>query len=178
MVVAVLLAAYIAYRWWRRRALMATLEKARLTVEELYALMEDKPLPTIFDIRSREKRMLDPFTIPGSVFADERELQKIILEYDPAQKIVIYCSCPNEVSAAWMAKTLRNAGFRDVVPLTGGLDAWRLAGFEVAPLTEFGGDPVMTADVSEMAAMCPWPVKASSGSASLQEAGFPHGDRA
>ncbi|SAL79812.1 DedA family transmembrane protein [Caballeronia telluris] len=178
MVVAIALAAYIAYRWWRRRALMATLEAARLSVDELYALMNDRPLPTIFDIRSREKRMLDPFVIPGSVFADERELQKIIAEYDPAQKIVIYCSCPNEVSAAWMAKTLRNAGFRDVVPLTGGLDAWRLAGFEVSRLTEFGEDPVMTDDVGEMAAMCPWPVKSAGHAASLQEAGFPHGDRA
>ncbi|WP_087658761.1 DedA family protein/thiosulfate sulfurtransferase GlpE [Caballeronia terrestris] len=178
MVVAVLLAAYIAYRWWRRRALMETLEKARVTVDELYAMMENKPLPTIFDIRSREKRVLDPFVIPGAVFADERELQRIMSEYDPAQKIIIYCSCPNEVSAAWMAKTLRNAGFKDVVPLTGGLDAWRLAGFEVAPLTELGDDPVMTDEVGEMAAMCPWPVKSAAGSRSLQEAGFPHGDRA
>jgi rhodanese-related sulfurtransferase len=157
---------------------MATLEQARVSVDELYALMNDRPLPTIFDIRSREKRVLDPFVIPGSVFADERELQKIIAEYDPAQKIIIYCSCPNEVSAAWMAKTLRNAGFRDVVPLTGGLDAWRLAGFEVSRLTEFGEDPVMTEEVGEMAAMCPWPVKSPGNSASLQEAGFPHGDRA
>jgi 3-mercaptopyruvate sulfurtransferase SseA len=77
-----------------------------------------------------------------------------------------------------MAKTLRNAGFRDVVPLTGGLDAWRLAGFEVSRLTEFGEDPVMTEEVGEMAAMCPWPVKSPGNSASLQEAGFPHGDRA
>ena len=73
--------------------------------------------------------MLDPDTIPGSMFADERDLAKIMESYDKSRKVVIYCSCPNEVSAAWMAKTMRNAGFRDVVPLTGGLDAWRLAGF-------------------------------------------------
>ncbi|WP_250514487.1 DedA family protein/thiosulfate sulfurtransferase GlpE [Caballeronia sp. INDeC2] len=182
-VVAVLLAIYVAYRWWRRRALMATLEKARISVDELYALMNDQPLPVIFDIRSPEKRMLDPAAIPGSLFADERDLARIIENYDKSRKVVIYCSCPNEVSAAWMAKTMRNAGFRDVVPLTGGLDAWRLAGFEVATLTEFGELAAATPEeVAEMAAMCPWPVKSPAASParpqSLHEAGFPHGDRA
>lgn len=185
MAVAVLLAVYVAYRWWRRRALMATLEKARISVDELYALMNDQPLPVIFDIRSPEKRMLDPAAIPGSLFADERDLATIIENYDKSRKVVIYCSCPNEVSAAWMAKTMRNAGFRDVVPLTGGLDAWRLAGFEVATLTEFGELVATTPEeVAEMAAMCPWSVKSaastapSAGAASLHEAGLPHGDRA
>ncbi|MDR5784196.1 DedA family protein/thiosulfate sulfurtransferase GlpE [Caballeronia sp. LZ065] len=186
MVVAVLLAVYVAYRWWRRRALMATLEKARISVDELYALMNDQPLPVIFDIRSPEKRMLDPAAIPGSLFADERELATIIENYDKSRKVVVYCSCPNEVSAAWMAKTMRNAGFRDVVPLTGGLDAWRLAGFEVATLTEFGELVATTPEeVAEMAAMCPWSVKSAAPPAvppasatSLHEAGLPHGDRA
>jgi rhodanese-related sulfurtransferase len=185
MVVAVLLAIYVTYRWWRRRALMATLEKARITVDDLYALMNGDPLPVIFDIRSPEKRMLDPFTIPGALFADERELQKIIESYDKTRKLVIYCSCPNEVSAAWMAKTLRNAGFHDVVPLTGGLDAWRLAGFEVARLTEFGEIVASSPEEAEqMAATCSLPltqqaVTASAGPASsLHEPGLPHGDRA
>ncbi|MDR5825492.1 DedA family protein/thiosulfate sulfurtransferase GlpE [Caballeronia sp. LZ043] len=185
MVVAVLLAVYVAYRWWRRRALMATLEKARISVDELYALMNDQPLPVIFDIRSPEKRMLDPAAIPGSLFADERDLATIIENYDKSRKVVIYCSCPNEVSAAWMAKTMRNAGFRDVVPLTGGLDAWRLAGFEVATLTEFGELVATTPEeVAEMAAMCPWSVTSAASAAtpssasSLHEAGLPHGDRA
>ncbi|WP_374729961.1 DedA family protein/thiosulfate sulfurtransferase GlpE [Caballeronia temeraria] len=186
VVIAVLLAIYVTYRWWRRRALMATLEKARISVDELYKLMNDEPLPVIFDIRSPEKRMLDPEAIPGSLFADERDLAKIMESYDKARKVVIYCSCPNEVSAAWMAKTMRNAGFRDVVPLTGGLDAWRLAGFHVATLTEFGELAASSPEeVAEMAAMCPWPVKSAApaaaspaGSASLHEAGFPHGDRA
>ncbi|WP_370653449.1 DedA family protein/thiosulfate sulfurtransferase GlpE [Caballeronia sp. Lep1P3] len=182
MVVAVLLAIYVAYRWWRRRALMATLEKARITVDDLYALMHGEPLPVIFDIRSPEKRMLDPFAIPGAVFADERELQKIIEGYDKSRKLVIYCSCPNEVSAAWMAKTLRDAGFNDVLPLTGGLDAWRLAGFDVAKLTEFGELVAATPEEAEqLAATCSLPLVQQAAAASLHEAGLPHvphGDRA
>jgi membrane protein DedA with SNARE-associated domain/rhodanese-related sulfurtransferase len=178
VVVAALLAIYVAYRWWRRRALMATLEKARISVDELYALMSNEPVPVIFDIRSPEKRMLDPFAIPGSLFADERDLAKIVASYDKARKVIIYCSCPNEVSAAWMAKTMRNAGFRDVVPLTGGLDAWRLAGFHVANLTEFGEIMATSPEEAEqMAQTCAMPLNpAAAGAASMHD--IPHGDRA
>ncbi len=164
IVVAALLTIYVSYRWWRRRALMATLEKARISVDQLYALMNDEPLPVIFDIRSPEKRMLDPFAIPGSMFADERDFAKIIASYDKSRKEVIYCSCPNEVSAAWMAKTLRTAGFKDVLPLTGGLDAWRLAGFCVAQLTEFG-ELVATSpeEAKQIASACAMPMKPAGG---------------
>jgi len=124
-----LLVLYIIYRWWRRRALNQTLETARLTVEQLGTLMDDaKANPVVFDIRSPEKRFLDPYIIPGARFADERRLDEIVANYDRSSKIVIYCTCPNEVSAAWMAKQLRELGFRDAIPLLGGLDAWRDAG--------------------------------------------------
>ncbi|MEM5384345.1 DedA family protein/thiosulfate sulfurtransferase GlpE [Paraburkholderia phymatum] len=136
VVVAVLLAIYCAYRWYRRRQLIRRLATARMDVDELYKLMLDKRSPVLFDIRSQEKRKLDPFVIPGSVFADERQLNEIVTKYPHDQKLVIYCSCPNEVSAAWMAKQLTEAGFSDVLPLRGGLDAWRDAGRHLEPLAE------------------------------------------
>ena len=88
----------------------------------------------LFDIRSQEKRKLDPFVIPGSQFADERQLDEIVANYPHDQKLVIYCSCPNEISAAWMAKQLNEAGFSDVLPLRGGMEAWRDSGKPVEPL--------------------------------------------
>jgi membrane protein DedA with SNARE-associated domain/rhodanese-related sulfurtransferase len=136
VVVAVLLAIYCVYRWYRRRQLIRRLATARMDVDELYKLMLDKRSPVLFDIRSQEKRKLDPFVIPGSVFADERQLNEIVTKYPHDQKLVIYCSCPNEVSAAWMAKQLTEAGFSDVLPLRGGLDAWRDAGRHLEPLAE------------------------------------------
>ncbi|TKC87656.1 hypothetical protein FAZ69_15270 [Trinickia terrae] len=134
LVAAVLLALYAAYRWTRRRALIKKLAAARIKVDELYELMRSDVSPVVFDIRSDEKRLLDPYVIPGAVFADERQLDHIIKSYAPEQKLVIYCSCPNEVSAAWMAKQLSEAGFADVVPLLGGIDAWRDAGRPLSPL--------------------------------------------
>ncbi|CAG9247043.1 Rhodanese-related sulfurtransferase [Paraburkholderia unamae] len=128
VVVAVLLVLYATYRWQRRRQLIKKLANARITVDDLYHAMSAKPPPVVFDIRSEEKRKLDPYIIPGALFADERKLEDIVGKYPNDQKLVIYCSCPNEISAAWMAKKLVEAGFTDVVPLLGGLDAWRDAG--------------------------------------------------
>ncbi|CAD6556317.1 hypothetical protein LMG27952_06057 [Paraburkholderia hiiakae] len=128
VVVVVLLMLYATYRWQRRRQLIKKLASARITVEDLYRAMGAKPPPVVFDIRSEEKRKLDPYIIPGALFADERKLEEIVGKYPNDQKLVIYCSCPNEISAAWMAKKLVEAGFTDVVPLLGGLDAWRDAG--------------------------------------------------
>ncbi len=133
-VVAALLAAYAGYRWLRRRALNAKLVDARIAVDELHALMSGEPAPVVLDIRSDEKRRLEPYAIPGAQLADERRLDEIIAAYRPDQKVVVYCSCPNEVSAAWMAKKLIEAGFQDVLPLKGGIDAWRDAGRAVSAL--------------------------------------------
>ncbi|MEM5326642.1 DedA family protein/thiosulfate sulfurtransferase GlpE [Paraburkholderia sp. JHI2823] len=128
VVVVLLLLLYAAYRWQRRRQLIKKLANARITVDDLYRAMGCTPPPVVFDIRSEEKRKLDPYIIPGALFADERKLDEILSKYPRDQKLVIYCSCPNEISAAWMAKKLFEAGFTDVVPLLGGLDAWRDAG--------------------------------------------------
>jgi rhodanese-related sulfurtransferase len=120
VVIGALLLLYASYRWIRRRQLIKKLATARMDVDELYKLIVAGQPPVLFDIRSREKRKLDPFVIPGTQFADERQLNEIIAKYSPEQKLVIYCSCPNEISAAWMAKQLNEAGFSDVLPLRGG----------------------------------------------------------
>lgn len=134
VVVLALLLLYATYRWQRRRQLIKKLANARITVDDLYRAMANKPPPVIFDIRSAEKRKLDPYIIPGSLFADERQLNEILEKYPRDQKLVIYCSCPNEISAAWMAKKLAEAGYVDVLPLLGGIDAWRDAGRTLEPL--------------------------------------------
>ncbi|CAJ7104888.1 dedA family protein [Burkholderia pseudomallei] len=63
-------------------------------------------------------------------------MRDIVAHYPATQKFVIYCSCPNEVSAALMAQRLKQAGFADALALRGGLDAWRDTGrqlIELAP---------------------------------------------
>jgi membrane protein DedA with SNARE-associated domain/rhodanese-related sulfurtransferase len=139
-IVASALALYCCYRYCRHLMLSKALETSRIDAVELHGLLTDEPRPVIFDIRSPERRTLDPFVIPGAVFADERKCGEIVRAYDTNRTFVIYCSCPGEVSAAWMAGRLRRAGIRLALPLTGGIDAWRDAGFNVAPVPAAGGE--------------------------------------
>jgi rhodanese-related sulfurtransferase len=43
----------------------------------------------------------------------------------------VYCACPNEATAARVARRLMNLGFHPVRPLAGGIHAWQDAGFQV-----------------------------------------------
>lgn len=58
----------------------------------------------------------------------------------PERELVIYCSCPNEVSAAKAAKLLMALGYHRVRPLLGGLDAWDAAGHALARLPAAAGE--------------------------------------
>lgn len=145
LVIVALLAIYAAVRWMRRRALIRQLASARIGVDELELLLRDPVAPVVLDVRSPEHRKLDPFTIPGAQFADERHIEDVIARYPFSQKFVVYCSCPNEVTAALMAKRLLDAGFTDALPLRGGLDAWRDTGRQLTSLLEeipAANDPV------------------------------------
>ena len=39
--------------------------------------------------------------------------------------IVAYCSCPNEVTSARVARVFQRKGFTRIRPLLGGIEAWR-----------------------------------------------------
>jgi len=52
--------------------------------------------------------------------------------------IVLYCSCPNEVSSARTAFLLKKKGIHRVRPLEGGLDAWRERQFPVERRVNIG----------------------------------------
>ncbi|KVK76769.1 hypothetical protein WT01_17405 [Burkholderia cepacia] len=136
LVIVALLAVYAAIRWMRRRALIRQLANARISVDELDLLLRDATAPVVLDVRSPEHRKLDPFTIPGAQFADDRQIGDIVARYPLSQKFVVYCSCPNEVTAALMAKRLLDAGFTDALALRGGLDAWRDTGRQLTSLVE------------------------------------------
>jgi len=69
-IVASALALYCCYRYCRHLMLSKALETSRIDAVELHGLLTDEPRPVIFDIRSPERRTLDPFVIPGAVFAD------------------------------------------------------------------------------------------------------------
>lgn len=149
----------IVHRWHGRRRFAATLEKSRISAQAVHAMIHDGRTPAILDVRSSYKRLIDPVVIPGAKFADDMDLQPILANYDPAQTTVIYCSCPNEVSAALVASALRKAGFHDPLPLSGGLEAWRAAGFAVETISSFGNFHVGESS----GFLYPWPIQSVEG---------------
>jgi rhodanese-related sulfurtransferase len=79
--------------------------------------------------------VVDNRIIPGALMADLRGVDQDLQQVSIEQEIVIYCSCPNEVSAAKAAKGLIMLGYRRVRPLLGGLDAWADAGYDIERLS-------------------------------------------
>jgi membrane protein DedA with SNARE-associated domain/rhodanese-related sulfurtransferase len=132
-IVAVLLAAFIAFKWWQREQLFRTLRLARITVGDLRKLMDDGRRPVVIDVRSPTVRELDGRFIPGALEMDLTNLDSRRAEFPADRDIVFYCSCPNDASAAAAAKQLMRLGFHRVRPLQGGLDEWVAAGYEVEP---------------------------------------------
>ncbi|PPU92407.1 DedA family protein/thiosulfate sulfurtransferase GlpE [Xanthomonas albilineans] len=137
-----LLAFYVGYRAWRRYRLMKSMESSRIDVDELYALMQGEEVPVVLDIRAPGYRTLESYVIPGAMPVDDRRIDEIVAALPRERKIVIYCACPNEVSAAVLARRLRQRHYDDVVPLRGGLEAWQMAGYPVIEVGDAGVPPV------------------------------------
>jgi membrane protein DedA with SNARE-associated domain/rhodanese-related sulfurtransferase len=130
----VLLALYIAAKWWQRRRLLVALRMARITVDELNESIAGGQTPIVVDVRSQAARLLDTRIIPGALLADLDSVDQVLFGIPPDRELVIYCSCPNEVSAAKAAQLLMAIGYRRVRPLLGGLDAWDSAGYAIERL--------------------------------------------
>lgn len=128
---AVLLAAYVGYRWLQRTRFRRRLRIDRVSVEEVGQRIEAGAAPVILDVRSAVARAREP-GIEGAIAVDVEQLETTALPFPPDREIVVYCSCPNEASAALVARELMNAGFTNVRPLAGGLDAWIAAGLPLA----------------------------------------------
>jgi membrane protein DedA with SNARE-associated domain/rhodanese-related sulfurtransferase len=126
-----LLAAYVGYRWWERRRFLAALDMARISVEELRRQIEQGAAPVIVDVRSATAQTLDHHRIPGAVNVPVQDAARHLSELPRDREIILYCSCPNEASAAKVARLLMNNGFKRVRPLKGGLEAWIEAGHPV-----------------------------------------------
>jgi membrane protein DedA with SNARE-associated domain/rhodanese-related sulfurtransferase len=138
ILIGLLLAGYILVKDLQRRRFLKMLRMARITVDELQALIQAGAEPTIIDVRSPGARARDGRQIPGAVLVNMAELDNRVPELPTDRDIVLYCTCPNEASAARVAKSLMTRGFTRVRPLLGGFDAWVEAGLSVENLPAVG----------------------------------------
>jgi membrane protein DedA with SNARE-associated domain/rhodanese-related sulfurtransferase len=137
-ILAVLLALYIGWRWWRRRIALAV-GMPRIDVKELRALIEAGEPIELIDVRGRNANQLDSRRIPGATVMHLDEIEAGRFQAARDRQIIVYCSCPNEASAAKAVQLLHKHGYLRARPLRGGLDAWMASERPVAstaqPLT-------------------------------------------
>ena len=120
-----LAAIYIGYKYFKRHKLLRDLRMARITVDELLRLQESGDNPVILDLRDHEELEVDASLIRGALHMALDEVEHRHQEIPRDRDIILYCSCPNEVSSARIALMLHRKGFARVRPLLGGIDAWR-----------------------------------------------------
>jgi membrane protein DedA with SNARE-associated domain/rhodanese-related sulfurtransferase len=127
------LGVYLLFKYVRRRRFLRHLRKARITVTELKRRLDAGDPLVIVDLRTTLDVETAPYGIPGA-----RRIAPEVLRHPhhllPADsEVVFYCAEPREATSARIA--LRLAVRLDQVhPLSGGLGAWRQAGFAVEPL--------------------------------------------
>jgi rhodanese-related sulfurtransferase len=126
-VVALLIGLYVFNKWWQRRQFLRQLRTDRITISELYTLIGGDSKPIILDAQTAEGRTIYG-TIPNAIIVDIYNLKSIPTHFSATDEIIVYCSCPNEASAVFVAKQLKKAGFKKIRPLLGGIEAWKQAG--------------------------------------------------
>jgi rhodanese-related sulfurtransferase len=121
---------------------------ARITVDELRDKLEAGESPVILDLRSHAELERNPGRIRGALHMSMDELTVRQHEIPRDRDIVLYCSCPNEVSSAKTALVLQRKGILRVRPLLGGIDAWRERNYPLEPRSsETTGDVSKSEDV-------------------------------
>ena len=132
-VVIALAALYIGYKYYQRQRLLKELRMARITVDELHQKLETGENPIILDLRSHAELERDPSLIRGARHMTMEEVKLWQHEIPRDRDIILYCSCPNEVSSARTALLLHRNGVLRVRPLLGGIDAWRERNYPTEP---------------------------------------------
>lgn len=119
VLLAIALLAFVAVKWWQRWRFRMRIRMARITAAELADLLKMQVKVAILDARSADRRERTGW-IPGSIWVSDAE--QLVL--DPYEQVVVYCDCPNDATAALVAKRLHAKGVAHVRPLAGGLEAW------------------------------------------------------
>ena len=126
------LAGFIGYKLYHRQKFLRDHRMAKISVEELKRRLDAGDEVSVVDVRHPLSLELDPEMIPGAINFTMEEIEYRHHEIPRDRDIVLYCTCPNEVSSARTAFLLKKKGIHRVRPLEGGLDAWRERQYPVA----------------------------------------------
>jgi membrane protein DedA with SNARE-associated domain/rhodanese-related sulfurtransferase len=155
-----LITGYIGFKYWQRHRLLRELGMARVTVDELRRKQEAGEDVVILDLRSNAALEEDPSLIQGAIHLNLEDIEKRSHEIPRDRDVIVYCSCPNEVTSARVALLLHRKGFKRVRPLLGGIDAWRGQNYpmEVRPVRGSALEIPTVASASNSQTLTPTPL--------------------
>jgi len=130
MVLLAAFALFLVHKWWQRQRFLRQMRMARITPQELLRLTQGGQPAVILDVRSELSRG-EGGIIPGALLWSDPDRKMVTLDLPHDVAVVVYCACPNDASAAQVARRLMAAGFKNVRPLHGGIDAWQAAGLSL-----------------------------------------------
>jgi rhodanese-related sulfurtransferase len=126
------LASYILWKFYNRQKFLAKLKISRITPEELKEKLDAGENILVVDLRHSLDFDANPETIPGALHVDAAELEEAFDVIPRDREIVLFCACPNEVTAARLALLLRSKGITQIRPLSEGYEGWRKRGFPMS----------------------------------------------
>ncbi len=130
-----LLGSYVLWKYVERRRFFHELKVAKIAPEELRRLLESGESLTVVDLRtSLEWTENGAYKLPGALHMEFEDIERRMREIPLDRDVVLYCSCPNEVSSAQAALQLKKRGVQRVRPLIGGFEGWRDLGYPLEPV--------------------------------------------
>lgn len=124
---------YIAFKYIQRQRVYRDLRIARIAPRELKSRMDKGENVIVVDLRSEFEQAEG--RIPGSLAAVGDNIEELISSIGPVHiaesEVVLYCSCPNEITSARAALRLKRNGVKRVRPLEGGFPVWKELGFPI-----------------------------------------------
>src|SRR5437763_9678254 len=87
-----LLALFILVKWWQRKRFLKQLRIARVSVEELKAMIERDERPVVLDVRTRSSQERDPRRIPTAIVTHADDIDRTVEALSPDREIVLYCT--------------------------------------------------------------------------------------
>jgi rhodanese-related sulfurtransferase len=129
----------LGYRIWKQRKFRSEVRTARLTPDELKAMLDAGKKVFIVDLRHPLDYLPDPRVLPGAIRISPDNLVARKAEIPSGRDVVLYCTCPSEATAVKTALKLRRVGVQRVRPLQGGFDEWKKLGY---PLEDYPEDAV------------------------------------
>jgi membrane protein DedA with SNARE-associated domain/rhodanese-related sulfurtransferase len=133
-------AGYILWKFYNRQKFLAKLKIARITPEELKEKIDAGEDILVVDLRHSLDFDANPETIPGALHVDAAELEEASDVIPRDREIVLFCACPNEVTAARLALLLRSKGITRIRPLSEGYEGWRSRGFPMSLVKDESGN--------------------------------------